>query len=404
MAAISASQKGANVVLLEKNLGLGKKLLLTGGGRCNLANIEFTEKNLGQTCGREAFFFLPALNSLNTQKTIEFFNQIGVKTKIEKNGKVYCLPAGEAGATGAKNVLHSLEKQLKKNNVLILTDSKIKEIKKLKGKISKIVLDDKKEITAKSYILATGGKSYCQTGSTGDGYSFAKKLGHKIETLRPGLTPIEIKEEWVKELQGLSLKSEKLNIFLNSKKIFSETGDIIFTHFGLSGPAILNASTKIGELLAKGEVKISLDLFPDMNQEETEQEFQKLLSQNNKVNIANLVAELFPHRLSDVILKLANIDGQRKCGSVSKKEWQTLAKQMKSLEMTVTRILEFDMAMITAGGVSLKEIDAKTMRSKIISNLFFAGEIINLHGPTGGYNLQICWSTGHLAGQSVATN
>lgn len=395
MAAMKAREAGSKVAILEKNSSLGKKLLLTGGGRCNITNAIFDNKKLAQKYGKEGFFILPALSVFGVGKTIEFFGKNGVKTKTEKDNKVYCI------TNDANDVVEVFKKLLAQNNVSVFYNSDVKKIESNNKTISEVILQNGEKFFAKKYILATGGKSYCATGSTGDGYKWAEELGHKIEKLRPGLTPIKIKEDWVKKLQGLSLKNEKINIFYNRKKIFSETGDIIFAHFGLSGPAILNTSSKIGELLEKGEVKISLDLFSDLNQEEAETELQKLLLQNNRKQIANLLTDLFPQRLVEIILMLAGLSHDKKCGTISKKERQILSRQMKNMQVTVDGLFDFNSAIITTGGISLKEIDAKTMKSKIIKNLYFAGEIINLHGPTGGYNLQACWSTGYLSGQSA---
>jgi hypothetical protein len=347
--------------------------------------------------GKKGFFLLHALSVFGVKQTIEFFNKSGLKTKIEKDNKVYC-------ATNKSNtVLKVLIYLLRNNEVFVLNNAKIKDIQKKNNKISKIILDNNKEIIAKNYIIATGGKSYPTTGSTGDGYKFAEKLGHKIEPLNPGLVPIKIKEDWVKKAQGLSLADAKLEVYLNKKKNFTISGEIIFTHFGLSGPEILIISEKIGELLKKGEVKIYLDLNSNLTSEALEKILQNYFEKNVKKTLKNCLTEILPTKLIPIILEISKTEGSKKANQVTKEERQTLVDVIKNLEMTVLELLGFDQAMVTTGGISLKEIDAKTMKSKIIENLFFAGEVINLHGPTGGYNLQACWSTGYLAGQSSAT-
>jgi len=396
LAAVRAGQLGKKVVLLERNETLGSKLLLTGGARCNLTNATFDKKELAQQYGKEGYFLLHALSIFGAEETIKFFNKNGVKTKTEKENKVYC------ATDKANDVLKALIYLLRNNEVSVINHAKVKEIKKQKNKISKIVLENNKEITAKNYIIATGGKSHPATGSTGDGYKFAEILGHKIEKLRPGLVPIKIREEWVRNAQGLSLPDAKLDVYLDQKKNFTASGEIMFTHFGLSGPAILSISERVGSLLEKGKVKIALDLNSNLTPEALEKIVQTYFEKNVKKTLKNCLTEILPSKLIPVIIELSKTEAAKKANQVTKEERQRLVAVIKKLEMTVEELLGFDQAMITVGGVSLKEIDAKTMKSKIIDNLYFAGEVINLHGPTGGYNLQACWSTGYLAGQSAA--
>ena len=396
MAAIRAGQLGAKVALLEKNETLGNKLLLTGGGRCNITNATFDAKEMAKSYGKEGFFLLHALSIFGPAKIIEFLNKNGVKTKIEKGNKVYC------ATDKAGNVLKLLIYFLRNTEVTVINSVKVKEIKLSKEKISEIILDNGKKLKAKNYIIATGGLSYPATGSTGDGYKFAEKLGHKVKPPKPALSPIVIKEEWVKKIQGLSLANAKLDILLNKKKAFSTAGEMIFTHFGLSGPAILNISGQVDDLIKKGNVKIVLDLNPEMTPEALDKIIQNYFTQNINKTLKNCLGNLLPPKLVPAILELSKTDPNKKVNEVTKEERAELVKMLKNFEMTPTGLLGFDQAMVTAGGISLKEIDAKTMKSKIIDNLFFAGEIINLYGPTGGYNLQLCWSTGYLAGESVA--
>jgi len=395
LAAIRAGQLGKKVVLLEKNETLGNKLLLTGGGRCNISNATFDKKELAQKYGKEGFFLLPALSVFGAKETIEFFNKNGIKTKIEKDNKVYC------ATDKANNVLKALIYMLRNNEVSVINHAKVKKIELQKNKISKIILENNSKITAQNYIIATGGKSHPATGSTGDGYEFAKTLGHKVEKPKPALVPIQIKEEWVKKAQGLSLANAKLDVYLNNKKEFSAVGEIILTHFGLSGPAILSISEKVGDLLEKGEVKIALDLNSNLTPEALDKIIQNYFETNINKTLKNCLTEILPTKLILVILELSKTEATKKANQVTKEERQRLVSVIKKLEMTVSGLLGFDQAMVTTGGISLKEIDAKTMRSKIVKNLFFAGEVINLHGPTGGYNLQACWSTGYLAGENA---
>lgn len=394
ISAIRAAQLKKRVALLEKNNVLGKKLLLTGGHRCNITNATFDAKEMAKKYGKEGLFLLHALSNFGAKETIDFFNKNGVKTKIEKENKVYC------ATNKSSDVLKALIYMLRNTEVQVIANAKVKEILHQKNKISKIILNNNKELTAKNYILATGGKSYPETGSMGDGYEFAKNLGHKIETPRPALVPIKIKEEWVKKAQGLSLPDVKLDIFSNNKKVFSISGEIIFTHFGISGPAVLSISEEVGKLLEKGSAKIFLDLNSNLSPEELDKIIQNYFNENAKKSVKNCLADILPTKLIPIILDLLKIESSKNANTTTKEERHKIVNIIKKLEMTPTELLGFDQAIVTSGGVLLKEIDAKNMKSKIIDNLFFAGEIINLHGPTGGYNLQICWSTGYLAGQS----
>jgi predicted Rossmann fold flavoprotein len=411
MAAIEASKLGAKVALLEKNSGLGRKLLLTGKGRSNITRAEFNPKELAKKYGREGDFLLYPLSVFGVKETLKFFEEHGLKTKIERGKRIF--PQSDK----AGDVLNVLIQSLKKNNVSILTKAEVgeifisseaKEVLISGNEITELFLKDGRKITAKNYIICTGGKSYPQTGSTGDGYKWLQKLGHTIIKPRPALTPINIKEAWPKEAQGLSLKNVELFVFQNKKnllkKVESRFGELLFTHFGISGPIVLDLSGKIGELLEKGGVSLFLDLKPALSFEKLDKRLQSDFAKQSNKMFKNSLADLLPSKLIPVIVKLSGINQMKKVNKITKEERNKLAKLLKNLEMTVNSLLGFETAIITLGGVSLKGIDAKTMKSKLIDNLFLAGEIINLHGPTGGYNLQLCWSTGHLAGQSSANS
>jgi hypothetical protein len=397
MAAGKAAEKGAKVLLLEKNNELGLKLLLTGGGRGNIANNESDPKKLAEKYGKEGAFILSPLSVFGVEETIEFFNKKGLITRTEEDGRIF------PKTNSSKSVLNVLLDYLKENKVEIRTSAGVKRIIAENNRISKIVSENGKEFKANSYIIATGGKSFLKTGSTGEGYGWLENLGHEIKKLRPGLVPVKIKEDWVKEAQGLSFDNVKLTLFLNDKKKESYLGEMLFTHFGISGPAVLNISSKIGEFLEKGEVKITLDLRPDLNIQSLDNLLQSNFKKYGNKLIKNSLENLsLPQRLIPIIIDLSKIGSSKKGNEITKEERISLINILKSMKMQVSGLMGFDTAMITQGGVSLKEIDAKTMRSKIIENLYLAGEIINLHGPTGGYNLQLCWTTGYLAGKSAA--
>ena len=396
MAAIKAGEMGAKVVLIEKNEKMGLKLLMTGGGRCNLTHVE---KNIREFCGKfgkEGDFLLSPFSVFGTKETMDFFENNGLELKDEK-GNIF--PASEK----AKDVLSFLINLLKKYKVDVLFSTEVDDIKK-KGKlVSSIVLLNGKEIEANQYIISSGGKSYPSTGSSGDSFIWAKRLGHDIIDTKPALTPIETKEQWTKTLQGISLDNVGVSFSCNQKNEIEDKGDILFTHFGFSGPLILNMSRTVGDLLEKGKVKMAIDLFPNKNTEQLDKFLVSLFNKNRKKHISKYLNDFFPEKFSDFILNFSSIPYERKGNDITKEERIRLVKFMKKIDITVLGLLGFDKAMATHGGISLKTIDSKTMKSKLINNLYFAGEAINLDGPCGGYNLQLCWSTGYVAGQNAAS-
>lgn len=395
MAAGRAAELGKSVVLLEKNKKPGRKLVLTGKGRCNITNAEFNLRKLVENYGKKGQFLFHAFHVFGPQKTIEFFEKWGLETKIERGQRVF--PASDE----ADDVLKAFVKYLLKGKVQFMYDAEVIDVEKKKHHINKLILkESNKEIIAKSYIFCTGGKSYPATGSTGDGYEWAEALGHHIEDLRPALVPLKIKEKWVGELQGLSLKNVKATILLENKKEASVFGECLFTHFGLSGPIILDVSQKVGELLKNGAVEISLDLKPALDFATLDARLQRDFQKYHNKFFQNSLDDLLPQKMIPVIVKFSGIDPQKRVTYITKEERQGLAKLLKNLKMTVAGLLGFESAIVTAGGVSLEEIDDKTMKSKIVDNLFFAGEIIDVTGPSGGFNLQMCWSTGYLAGEN----
>lgn len=391
MAAGRAAELGAKVVLIEKNKGLGRKLLITGKGRCNITQAEFDDREFIEKLGKNGKFLFSPLNTFGPRKVIEFFEERGLKTKTERGGRVF--PVSDK----AVDVLNTLEDYLKKNNVKIMLDQEVLGFNFSKEKIKSVKLKNE-TIFADNFILAAGGKTYPITGSTGDGYGWAKEAGHAIIEPNPSLVPIKIKEEWVKDLQGLSLKNISINIFQNNKKQDSKFGEMLFTHFGISGPIILDASKKIGELIKKGEVKIEIDLKPALDLSQLDKRLLRDFEGNQKKDFKNYLPELLPQKMIETFLKLSEIDPHEKLHFITKEERKKILHLLKEMKLTVEGLLGFDQAIITSGGVDLKEVNSKTMQSKKIENLYLAGEILNLDGPTGGYNLQICWSTGYAAG------
>ena len=393
MAAGTAASSGLKVVLIEKNFELGKKLLLTGNGKCNLTNAEFNLRELASNYNNGEFLFR-AFSVFGPKETIEFFEELEVRTKTEARKRVFPVSGN------ADEVLSALRKYLSDNKVKIIFDSEVVDIIKKGNKIEKLVVE-KKGIIAKKYIFCTGGKSHPLTGSNGAGYKLIEKLGHTIIKPTPALCPISLKQEWVKNLQGLSFKDVKITVLCKQKKELSKVGEVLFTHFGLSGPTVLDISGKVGDLLEKQEVKILIDFFPLINQEQLLKNFDNVLAKSLNKTIKNVLSTFVPERLAEVLLNVAGISVDKIVNSISKIERGELVRILKNFEISVKDILSFDHAMVTRGGVSVKEIDHKTMKSRIINNLFFAGEIIDIDGLTGGFNLQECWSTGYLSGKNI---
>lgn len=398
MAALRSSECGANVVLLEKNHIPGVKLLITGKERCNITNAETDVRKFTANFGKNGKFLLTALYHFGIKETIDFFHKNKLKIKIERGGRIF--PEGNK----AKDVQELFLRCIRRDNITLLTNCKIKNISQKQSTIEKINLDNNAEIKAKNYLISTGGLSYPQTGSTGDGYKWAKQMGHTIIKPEPALTPILVKEKWVKELEGLSLKNVRMSIYQNNKKQDDRFGEALFTGFGLSGPIVLDMSKSIGKLLINGQADLFIDFKPALDFNILDKRILRDLEKHNNKSIKNILPELLPKKLIPVILELAKIGPEKKGHSITKTERKKLKLFLKQFPLTVKSLLGFNKAVITAGGVTLKEIDPGNMRSRIIKNLYFAGEVLDLDGPTGGYNLQVCWSTGYLAGEKAAKN
>ena len=396
MAAIAAAQRGAKTILLEKNGALGKKLLLTGGGRGNFCNAESDLRKLAANYGQNGPFLFHSFSQFGPKEAIEFFNGLGVKTKIENNNRVF--PKSDRTA----DILNALIAGLNGLNVEIVCGARIIGIEKENNSIKKIVLDNRDDIVAKNYIIATGGKSYPQTGSAGDGYLWAQALGHKIDPLSPALVPVGIKEDRVKDLAGIALENPKISVFQNNKKLFSVQGELLFAHFGVSGPAILNIGGRIAESAKNGAVFIHLDFLPEIADGELQKKILGNFQKNPNKIVKNCLADFLPAALTEAVCRAAAVDAEKTANNIEKKERRRIAEAMKNFKLETGKTFPIESGMITGGGVDIAEIDHKTMRSKIIRNLFFAGEIINVHGPTGGFNLLQCWSTGRLAGREAS--
>lgn len=392
LAAGRAAELGASVVLIEKNEGLGKKLLITGGGRCNVTNAEFDNRKLLEKFKENGKFLFSAFSQFNVKDTLHFFNSKGMPTKIENENRVF--PASNSSTS----VLNTLISHMKEGGVTILTNSPVSEIKNDEKSIASIVLENGEEIFAKSFVIATGGKSYPKTGSTGDGFVWLKKLGHTIIKPDSALVPVNIQDEWVKNLQGVTLPEIKISIFQADKKVESKKGKILFTHFGVSGPTVLNMSRKINELLPYGDVFISLDILPQFDFSSLNTELQKLFKNNSNKKFKNALSDLIPSSLVPAILEISKINGDTFCHSITRDERIKLMHVLKDMRMQVESLMSPENAIVSSGGVELKEVDFKTMRSNLFSNLYLTGDILNINRPSGGYSLQLCWTTGFVAG------
>jgi hypothetical protein len=394
MAAGRAAENGARVLLLEKNEKLGRKLLITGGGRCNITNEELNLRKFTEKFGKSGKFFFSPLSQFSAKDTIEFFEKNGVETKTERGNRVF--PKSD----NAHNVLVSLINYLNNNGVDIRTKTEVKSLISKGNRIEKIVLRNNKKISVKSAAICTGGKSHPITGSTGQAYNWLSKLGHTITPLRPALAPVLLKENWLKRIEGLSLKNISISIFKDNKKIASSFGEAIFMSNGMSGPIILELSKTIGKLLDDGQVNLKIDLKPALDFETLDTRIQKDFKKFSGKMFKNCLSNLLPRALIPVIGGFSGINPEKKVDDITREERKGLTHLLKEIKVEVKKVAGFSRAIITSGGVDLKEIDSKTMKSKIIDNLYLAGETINLDGPTGGYNLQLCWSTGFVIGEN----
>jgi len=392
MAAGRCAELGARVILLEKNNSLGVKLLMTGGGRCNFTNNSQTRSFINEL-GPNASWFISAINNFGPEHIINFFQSRGLEIKVEDNNRVF------PKSNKASDVLNILISYIKEGKVVVLTNSKVSKVVKKNNYVSKLILESSQEIVADKFIFASGGKSYPSSGSSGEVYNFLKDLGHNIIEARPALSQLLIKDNLI-DLEGLSFSDISLIAKNNNFKSLKIRGDIIFTKKGISGPAALNLSRYLSR--QNKPCNLFLDFFPDKNEEELEFEIKNIIKGNKNFNIKNVLALLLNKRMSIFLLNKIGVEENKKSDSVSKKDIRSLVKILKSSELKFIGLTGFDEAMITSGGVDLKEIDNRKMLSKIISNLYLAGEVLDLDGPTGGYNLQIAWTSGYLAASSAA--
>lgn len=395
MAACMAAVEGAHVTLLEKNEKTGKKIYITGKGRCNLTNACQREEFLENVITNPKFLY-SAFAQLDNQAVMNFFEKAGCRLKTERGDRVF--PVSDHSS----DVIAALNGELKKNRVQVMLHTEVSELLLEEGSIKGVLLSDGKKLHADAVIIATGGRSYESTGSTGDGYRFAKQAGHTIKDLRPSLVPFVVKEEWCKKLQGLSLKNVAVTLKKEKKKIYEGFGEMLFTHFGVSGPLILSASSFYTAKYNGQEALLTIDLKPAMDREQLDKRILRDFEENAGKQFKNALDKLLPAKLIPVMVELSGIDPHKKTNEVTKKERSRLLELFKELKLTVNGCRGYGEAIITGGGVNVKEIDPKTMGSRLVNGLYFAGEVMDVDALTGGFNLQIAWSTGALAGKSAA--
>lgn len=396
MAATAAARQGARVTLLEKMPRAGKKMLITGKGRCNITNTADIEGIIQNVTGNGKFLN-SSLRAFDNTATTEFFNRAGVATKVERGGRVF--PVSDQAA----DVVNAMTALLDSLGVSVLTNTRAAKIIVADGKATGVKTADGKIFTADAVILAAGGASYPATGSSGDGATMAKAAGHTVTPLLPALVPLETAEDWVRDAQGLSLRNVRATLVIDDKKEESLFGEMLFAHFGVTGPIILSLSKNAAFALAAGKfVELELNLKPALTEEKLTARIVRDFEKNKRKTVKNAMTEFVPAKLIAPILDAAYIDETKNAGDTTKEERRRLRAALQSLMLTVTKTRPLAEAIVTAGGVSVKEINPKTMESKLVQNLFFAGEVIDIDAHTGGFNLQAAFSTGFAAGTWAA--
>ncbi len=393
IAAGRAATRGMSVLLLEKNKNLGEKLSITGGGRCNITNAEFDEHVLLKHYGKAASFLFSPFSQFGIQDTFDFFKKRGLPLVVQEDKRAF--PQTER----AVDVVRVLEKYVKDAGVLVKTHASVSDIHS-NGKRIESVSVRGVSYRSGAVILATGGASHPQTGSTGDGFDWLHTLGHTVHTPTPTLAPLRIAEKQLHALAGVAVQQGKITFYLSGKKIFSQRGDLLFTHFGISGPVILNCSSRVSDLLHAGSVSAAVDFFPADDERTLEDRILKLFDENKNKKLKNIFPLLAPRQMFTL---LHGVDQEIKVHSVTKEQRKTIIRTLKALPMTITCLMGLDRAIVVDGGVDLKEIHNKTMRSMRYDNLYIIGDLLHINRPSGGYSLQLCWTSGWVAGNNVLT-
>ncbi len=394
MAALRAANIKKNIAVIEANEAIGKKILITGKGRCNVTNASSLDLFL-EKFGKSGRYLRSAFSEFFNEDLIDFFESRGLPLKKERQGRVF--PVTDK----ASSVVDVLNKALKEKNIKVFYNVRLTGLRKEDDSF-RLETSGENILHAKKVILATGGASYKATGSRGDGFQIAHKLGHKVAPLVPALVPLKTKEQWVKEIPGLSLKNVRITFVYAKKKIASEIGEMLFTHFGISGPLVLDLSGRIAALLREHDtIKCLIDLKPGLDQDKLRKKLMREFDSKGRVQFKNFMKDLLPQRLVPIFMELSGITPEKPTSDITKPERNTIITHLKAMPLTITGTLGIASAMVTGGGVSVKQIDPRTMESRIVPGLYFAGEIIDGCAPSGGYNLQQAFSTGFLAGESA---
>ncbi|MBP9766116.1 MAG: NAD(P)/FAD-dependent oxidoreductase [Candidatus Pacebacteria bacterium] len=392
MAAGTAASNQKKVLLIEKNNELGKKLKISGGGRCNITNAIFDHKIFLKKFGIAEKFLYSTFSQFDVKDTFSFFESRGLPLVTEENNRVF--PQTQK----ALDVFDIMKKYISNKNIEILTNNLVLKINTSKDNI--ISIETKKGIfIADKYIIATGGLSHPETGSTGDGFKWLKDMGHTSKVSSPNIVPLKVSDKWVKNLSGTSLSNMKITFYVNKKKSFSETGKILFTYFGISGPLILNLSQRVHDIFHEGSVTAEIDCFPDQDLGTLEKNIIKIFDENKNKSFKNIAKEIIPIGLSSALLDLEVIeDINTKVNNITKENRKVIVRLLKALPMTIVGLMGMDRAVISSGGIPLTEVDTKTMKSKLFKNLYLTGDILDINRPSGGFSLQLCWTTGYVAG------
>ncbi|MDP2630611.1 MAG: aminoacetone oxidase family FAD-binding enzyme [Candidatus Uhrbacteria bacterium] len=391
IAAGCAAARGKRVLMLEKNNTVGEKLIITGGGRCNITNAEFNERLLLKNYGKAAPFLFSAFSQFGVQDTFDFFESLGLPLVVQEGNRAF--PKTER----ATDVRRVLEKYMKNGGVTVKTGARVTRIQSDGSRVTGVdASGDRYE--AGAVIIATGGTSHPETGSTGDGFAWLRELGHTVHTPTPSIVPLEVFEKSIRDLAGVSIPGVKISYYLNDKKEFSRKGNLLFTHFGISGPVVLNSSGKVGDLLHEGKVVARIDFFPEENERELDDRIIALFDENKNKVLRNIFNLLAPHQL---LFCMKGISGEEKVHSVTKEQRGVIVHTLKAIPLTITRLMGLDRAVVVDGGVDMKEIHNKTMRSTLYDNLYIVGDLLDINRPSGGYSLQLCWTTGWVAGSSA---
>jgi predicted Rossmann fold flavoprotein len=398
MAAYAAAESGHAVTLLEQNEKLGKKLFITGKGRCNLTNASDMEQLFANVVSNRKFLY-SAFYSYDNEQVISFFESHGMPAKTERGNRVF--PVSDHSS----DVIAALSAALREQHVEVFLHTKVKRLllekRDEEKRVTGVELADHTKMHADAVIVATGGISYPSTGATGDGYRMAEESGHKMVSPTPALVPMEMKEPWVRDLQGLSLRNVRMSVTRGKKKLYEDFGEMLFTHFGVSGPLVLSASGCIPAKAFDQELSMTIDLKPALDVEQLDHRILREFDEMKNKQFKNSLGHLLPAKMIPVMIALSGIDPDTKVNEISREQRQNLLHLFKNMPLTITGLRDFKEAIITKGGVSVKDINPSTMESKLVQGLYFCGEVLDLDALTGGYNLQIAWSTGHLAGISV---